>query len=78
MKTSLDGLLNVTEETKINDYTYTWEELNFKNSSLMSVINTLTAIQIKVSLAEKETLKSFSAIEVETDLNMLASELITI
>lgn len=71
---SLDILLDLTEETEIYNWTYNWVELQFKHRSLITAINSLTTIQIQLRLAEKEIISVLSDIGSEKGEKIIAAE----
>jgi len=62
---SIDFLLDFTGEDISGD-NYSWEQLYFEKRSLMSVLNSLTTIQLQLRLAEKEILVKLSGTVSET------------
>lgn len=56
----LEQLLDVKKVKVADDYEVPWEYVTFEHRSFVSVLNTLTIIQIKLRLAEKEFLKRTS------------------
>ncbi len=71
---SLNILLNVSQETEIYDYTYGWVELQFKHRTLITVLNSLTTIQIQLRLAEKEIITVITRNESETGQKIIAAD----
>jgi len=62
-------LLDFTGEDISGD-NYSWEQLNFEKRSLMSVLNSLTTIQLQIRLAEKEILTKLSGTVSESTPNI--------
>jgi len=62
LKSSINLLLD-TSGKEISGENYSWEHLYFERRSLMSIINSLTTIQLQIRLAEKEVLKNLSETE---------------
>jgi hypothetical protein len=65
----IDLLLDFTGEN-ISEDNYSWEQLYFEKRSLMSVLNSLTTIQLQLRLAEKEILAELSGIVSEKAQNI--------
>jgi len=65
----IDFLLDFTGED-ISGENYSWEQLYFEKRSLMSVLNSLTTIQLQLRLAEKEILVELSGTVSETAQNI--------
>jgi len=66
---SINILLDFTGEDISGD-NYSWEQLYFEKRSLMSVLNSLTTIQLQLRLAEKEILVKLSGTISETAQNI--------
>ena len=71
----LDMLLDISEFRISDDYTISWENVTFEHRPFVSNLNTLTFIQIKLRLAEKEFLKSFSKKAGSSGQQIIAEEI---
>lgn len=69
-------LLDISDKKDLPDYTYTWEQNYFEYRSLMSVLNSLTSIQIELKLVEKEVLNILSRKESLTAQHIITTEII--
>ncbi|HDS06232.1 MAG TPA: hypothetical protein ENO05_01275, partial [Bacteroides sp.] len=62
LASKLDLLLDISEVKIADDEEIPWENATFEHRTFVSILNTLTTIQIEIRLAEKEFLKSVSEI----------------
>jgi hypothetical protein len=69
---SLDILLDVSEVREIHNHPITWEELYFSHRTLISVLSSLTTIQVQLRLAEKEAIGILAESEDETVQTLIA------
>jgi len=60
LASKLDMLLDVSEVRVADDDEIPWENATFEHRTFVSILNTLTTIQIEIQLAEREFLKSIS------------------
>jgi len=70
----LDMLLDISDFRVSDDYTIPWENETFEHRPFVSILNTLTFIQIELRLAEKEFLKSISEKAEVSGQQMIAEE----
>jgi hypothetical protein len=74
LASKLDVLLDLSEVRVADDHEIPWEIATFQHRTLVSNLNTLTIIQIKLRLAEKEFLKSISEKTALSGQQMIAEE----
>jgi len=74
LASKLDMLLDISGVRVADDQEIPWENATFEHRSLLSDLNTLTVIQIELSLAEKEFLKSISEKTGSGGQQMIAEE----
>jgi hypothetical protein len=74
LASKLDMLLDLSGVRVADDYEIPWENATFEHRTLVSNLNTLTIIQIELSLAEKEFLKSVSEKTGMSGQQMIAEE----
>ncbi len=67
---SIELLLDISEE-EISEKSYSWEQFHFEHRTLMSILNSLTTIQLQLRLSEKEILRKLSKTEFETAQNII-------
>ncbi len=60
LASKLDLLLDISKVKVADDEEIPWENATFEHRTFVSILNTLTTIQIEIRLAEKEFLKSIS------------------
>jgi hypothetical protein len=75
LASKLDMLLDISRVKVADEPEIPWENATFEHRTLVSDLNTLTIIQIKLWLAEKEFLKSFSEKTEESDQQIIAEEI---
>lgn len=74
LASKLDMLLDVSRVRVPNDAVIPWENATFEHRTFVSNLHTLTIIQIKLRLAEKEFLKSVSEKTKVSDQQIIAVE----
>ena len=74
LASKLDMLLDISEVKVADDDEIPWENATFEHRTFVSNLNTLTIIQIKLRLAEKEFLKSVSEKTDVSSQQILAEE----
>jgi hypothetical protein len=74
LASSLDMLLDVSRVREIHNQPITWEDLYFSHRTLMSVLSSLTTIQVQLELAEKEIISILAEDEFVRAQNTIAEE----
>lgn len=69
----MDILLDISDKNDKSGDKYSWEQMNFEHRSLMSVLTSLTTIQLHLKLAEMEVLEIIHSAENGTAYNEIPS-----